>query len=90
MYKIYSYITTLRKLLLENHYCSQIEMRECTGRYLAVGQMAEGWITSNTPPVSSITPNDTICDSNVTCLGKYPEPYAFANNVFRIEGKQAE
>ncbi len=72
MDKLYSYVTTLRKLLLENHYCVGIKMSECTGRYLSVAQMADGWVTGNTPPVSTISPNDTICDDNVTCKGLYP------------------
>lgn len=59
-------------------------MSECTGRYLGVAQLADGWVTGNTPPVSTISPNDTICDDNVTCKGLYPEPYAFAKNIFKI------
>lgn len=84
MEKIYSYVTSLRRLLLENHYCAQVKMSECTGRYLGVAQLADGWVTANTPPVSSISANDTICDDNITCKGLYPEPYAFAKNVFKM------
>ncbi len=72
MEKVYSYVVSLRKLLLQNHYCAQINMSECTGRYLGVAQMADGWVTANTPPVSTISPNDTICDDNITCKGIYP------------------
>ena len=72
MQKMYTYVKTIKQLLLENHYCAQISMNECTGRYLGVAQMADGWVTGNTPPVSTIVPNDTICDNNVTCVGKYP------------------
>jgi hypothetical protein len=69
---IYGYVTTLRDLLFANHYCEFVSAEGCTGRFLAVSQMADGWVTSNTPPVSTITANDTICDNNVTCQGKYP------------------
>lgn len=84
MEKVYSYVVSLRKLLLQNHYCAQINMTECTGRYLSVTQLADGWVTGNTPPVSTISPNDSICDDNVTCKGLYPEPYAYAKNIFRM------
>jgi hypothetical protein len=85
MEKVYGYVTGLRKLLLENHYCAQVSMDKCTGRYLGVAQLADGWVTANTPPVATISPNDTICDDNVTCKGLYPEPYAFAKNVFKMD-----
>lgn len=49
-----------------------------------MAQLADGWVTGNTPPVSTISPNDTICDDNVTCKGLYPEPFAFAKNVFKM------
>ena len=58
-------------------------MTNCTGRYLAVAQMADGWVTSKPPPVATISPNDTICDNNVTCKGQYPELYSFYKNVFK-------
>lgn len=64
-------------------------MDKCTGRYLGVAQLADGWVTANTPPVSTISPNDTICDDNVTCKGLYPEPYAFAKNIFKIDSSLA-
>ena len=64
-----------------NHYCEEEGVEGCTGRVLAVAQMAEGWATANPPPVGAIMPNDTICDSNATCKGKYPEPYAYIKNV---------
>jgi hypothetical protein len=79
---IYNYIVNLKHILLENHYCAGLDERNCTGRFLAVGQMADGWVTASPPPVSTITPNDTICDNNNTCKGYYPELYAFEKNVF--------
>lgn len=90
MEKVYGYVTSLRRLLLENHYCAEVKMSECTGRYLGVAQMADGWVTANTPPVSTISPNDTICDDNVTCKGLYPEPFAFAKNIFRLDERLAK
>lgn len=75
--KIYGYIVNLKKILLENHYCADIDMKDCTGRYLSVAQITDGWVTASPPPVSTITPNDTICDNNFTCKGYYPELYAF-------------
>jgi len=44
--------------------------------------LASSFVTGNTPPVSTISPNDTICESNVTCPGKYPELHAFYKNVY--------
>ena len=82
MKKIYSYVTNLKHILIENHYCADITPSKCTSRYLSIGQMTEGWVTAKPPPVSTITPNDTICDNNVTCMGYYPELYAFEKNVF--------
>lgn len=87
MEKMYTYVKTLRSLLLENHYCVGVSMKDCTGRYLGVAQMADGWVTANTPPVSTISPNDTICDDNVTCHGLYPEPFAFARNIFKADSQ---
>jgi len=54
---------------------------------LAIRQIAEGWVTGHTPPVATI-PNDTICDNNITCKGKYPELYAFAKNIYKEETQQ--
>lgn len=82
MEKINSYVTNLNHILVENHYCAAMNLSECTGRYLAIAQMADGWVTASPPPVSTITPNDTICDNNATCKGYYPELYAFEKNVF--------
>lgn len=75
----------MRSLLLENHYCAEVKKEDCTGRYLAVAQLAEGWVTSHIPPVSTLTPTDTICNDNITCQGRFPEPYAFAKNIFHID-----
>ena len=47
-------------------------MKDCTGRYMAVAQFAQGWATAFPPPVSTIMPNYTICDNNDTCKGYYP------------------
>jgi hypothetical protein len=49
-----------------------MSLSDCTGRYLAVAQLAEGWVTALPPPVSTISANDTICDSNSTCTGYFP------------------
>ena len=82
MQSFYSFLKNIKTLLLENHYCVGINMSECTGRYLAVAQFAEGWATAYPPPVSTIRPNDTICDNNVTCKNYYPEIYAFYKNIY--------
>lgn len=40
-------------------------------------------MTRNPPPSGNpIQPNDTICLSNVTCAGYYPELSAFYKNVY--------
>ena len=83
--RVYRWVETLRELLLANHYCEEVGLSECTGRWLGVAQMAESWATGNPPPVAGITQNDTICDDNVTCKGKYPEPNAFIRNVLVAE-----
>lgn len=44
--------------------------------------MTEGWVSAQPPPVSTIQPNDTICDNNNTCKGFYPELFAFEKNVY--------
>ena len=64
-------------------------MSDCTGRYLAVAQMTDGWVSAKPPPVSTITANDTICDNNNTCISYYPELYAFEKNVY-WGGKQQQ
>lgn len=40
MESFYGYVTNLQRILLENHYCADIDMSLCTGRYLAVAQFA--------------------------------------------------
>jgi hypothetical protein len=55
------YIDSLHSLLFINHYCEDIDQVNCTGRYLAIKQIANSFVTLNTPPVSSIVPTDTIC-----------------------------
>lgn len=72
MEKFYNYARGVRSLLLENHYCANVKMEECTGRYLAVAQLADGWVTSHIPPVSSLIPTDTICTDNNTCPNMFP------------------
>jgi len=86
MQRFNEYNTNLNSLLLENHYCDDIEMQNCTGRYLSIAQLAQAYMTSNTPPVSTISGNDTICDDNVTCKGLYPELYAYYKNVYKKQG----
>jgi hypothetical protein len=72
MEKMYGYVRSVTKLLLYNHYCAEVSEEECTGRYLAVAQISDGWVTSHTPPFSALIPKDTVCADNVTCEGKYP------------------
>jgi hypothetical protein len=66
-----------------------MSMSDCTGRYLAVAQMTDGWVSAKPPPVSTITANDTICDNNNTCINYYPELYAFEKNIY-WGGKQQQ
>jgi len=72
MKQIYGYVKNLKHILIENHYCAKMNMSKCTGRFLAVAQMTDGWVSAKPPPVSTITPNNTICDNNNTCITKYP------------------
>ena len=76
------YVESLEELIFENHYCLNVTGVECDGRELAIRQMAESYITQNTPPVSSIIPTDTICRDNVTCNGFYPELSSYYTNVY--------
>lgn len=82
MNKFDEYIANLRHILIDNHYCAEVARQNCTGRYLAIGQMTDGWVTAFPPPVASITPNDTICDNNSTCKSFYPELYSFSKNLY--------
>lgn len=62
----------------------------CDGRELAVRQMASSYITQDTPPVSSITPTDTICTDNATCNGFYPEISSYYSNVYMKEHPESD
>lgn len=44
--------------------------------------MASSHVTYNTPPVSTLEPTDTICESNVTCSHTYPELASFYKKVY--------
>ena len=50
-----------------------------------MAQLADSWVTENTSPVATTSPNDTICDDNITYKGKYPELYAFSKNIFSLD-----
>lgn len=47
-------------------------------------------MTYNTPPVSSITPKDTICFDNTTCYGFWPELSSFYNRVYLKRHPEAD
>jgi hypothetical protein len=40
MKNFYSFVKNIKTLLLENHYCVGIDMKDCTGRFMAVAQFA--------------------------------------------------
>ena len=56
---------------------------ECSGQYLAKKQMAQSWVTNNTPPVKVILPEVTVCVANTTCSGFFPELSSFYEKVYR-------
>lgn len=66
--------------MLENSYC--VNQTQCNGRYLAYQQFSTSYVTRNPPPGKTIQPNDTICLSNSTCKGYFPELSAFYKNVY--------
>ena len=51
---------------------------------MTIEQMRRSWVTKfPPPPVQDILiPADTICVSNVTCTGLFPEIDAYYRNVF--------
>lgn len=68
---------------MENHYCYGLPV--CNGRELAIRQMANSYVTLNTPPVSAVDPMNSICEANSTCSGYYPEIASFYKFVFLQE-----